>query len=61
MVYLSNQTGVNLNNVQQGLLKWNKFDLSEGFIIDYINYIIDVCNMLDSIVYHFITEYDFHK
>ena len=61
MVYLSNQTRVDLNDIRQGLLKWNKFELSEGFVIDYINNIIDVCYLLDSIAYHFITEYDFHK
>jgi uncharacterized membrane protein len=61
MVYLSNQTRVDLNDIRQGLLTWNKFELSEAFIIEYINNIVDVCYLLNNILYHFNTEYEYHK
>jgi hypothetical protein len=61
MVFLNNQTRIDLNEIRQGLLKWNRFELSEAFVIDYINKIIDVCYLLDKISFHFNTELEAHK
>lgn len=53
MVYLNKQSLDDLTKIREGFLTWKKFELSEAFIIGYVNQIIDVCYSLDSKSFHF--------
>ena len=61
MVFLNSNTRNDLKDIRLGLLNWNKFELSENFIIDNINGIIDVFFTLDRKSYHTNTVFEIHK
>ena len=61
MVFYSEQADRDLNNILEGLLYWNKVELSREFCLSYVNDIIDVCDVLDRKIYHFNTFYETHK
>ena len=61
MVYLNQQSLNDLEKIREGFLTWKKFELSEAFIIGYVNQIIDVCYSLDLKSFHFNNKFSKYK
>ena len=61
MVFYNKQADSDLDEILEGLLFWNKIELSREFCLSYINDIIDVCDCLDTKIFHSNTVYEMHK
>jgi hypothetical protein len=61
MVSYSLQARKDLNDLMSGLLDWRKIILTEEFVMSYIDDIIDICDSLDTQLYHANTVYPLHK
>jgi hypothetical protein len=61
MVYYSEQADNDLDDILEGLLSWRRYALTREFCHNYISDIIDVCNGLDTKVYHTNAVYNIHK
>jgi len=61
MVYYSQQAESDLDDILEGLLTWQKCTLTRDFCLNYVSDIIDICNTLDTKVFHFNTVYETHK
>jgi len=61
MVYYSKQADIDLDNILEGLITWQKFTLTREFCLSYVSDIIDVCDSLDSKAVHFDASYETHK
>jgi capsid portal protein len=60
MVYYSEQADRDLDNILNGLLYWQKIQLSFDFCYQYVVDIVDVSNSLDKKTFHFNTVYEDH-
>jgi hypothetical protein len=61
MVYYSNQAEKDLDDILDGLLTWQKQVLTREFCLNYISDIIDICDSLNTQMFHFEAVYETHK
>ena len=61
MVYYSKQADSDLDDILDGLLTWQKHTLTREFCLNYLSDVIDVCDSLDTQIYHSDTSYETHK
>ncbi|MDR1653045.1 MAG: hypothetical protein LBS01_05250 [Prevotellaceae bacterium] len=61
MIYIKKRAYNDFNRIMKGMLKWKRVVLSEDFIQQYIQKIIDICYTLDSLPLHHNTSYLKHK
>ncbi|MCL2649578.1 MAG: hypothetical protein FWD60_00965 [Candidatus Azobacteroides sp.] len=61
MVFYSEQADNDLDKILEGLLYWNKIELSREFCLSYINDIIGACDCLDTKIFHSNAVYETHR
>lgn len=61
MVYYSAQADKDLDDIRNGLLLWEKFDLTAEFVFKYIDEIKYQCESIQRKAVHLKTEYQVHK
>ena len=61
MVYYSQNAIKDLDIIFEGLISWSKHNLTYSHVKAYHNEIKRVCDSLDSLVYHFNTQFEMHK
>ena len=61
MVYYSSQADIDLYDILVGLQKWGKHPLTYEHASQYVDEIVDVCDTLDTTVYHFPAQYPDHS
>ena len=61
MVYYSKQADDDLDGILEGLLTWPKCVLTREFCLKYLSDIIDCCDSLSTITFHFNAVYETHK
>ena len=61
MVFYSRQADSDLDDILEGLLKWQKCSLTREFCLNYISDLVDVCDSLDSKTSHTEASYETHK
>jgi len=60
MVFIKRQAKIDLDNIVVGLLEWKKITLSVAEVMKYVDDIADICNQLESSVYHCHAKYKEH-
>ena len=61
MVLFSELANQDLDNIYDGLLKWERFQLERNTIINYVVDIVDICGKLDQLLFHKKARYKTHK
>lgn len=61
MIYYSKQAELDLDEILDGLLNWEKIILTREYCVQYVSDIIDVCDALDKEPIHLDTTYSEHK
>jgi len=61
MVIYSSQAINDLTNILLGLRKWVKHYISDEHALSYVDDISDVCDLIDSKVFHFNAQFPEHK
>ena len=61
MVFYSEQVDHDIDEILEGLLDWNKIELSREFCLLYVNDIINTCDSLDTKIFHSNVVYETHK
>jgi hypothetical protein len=61
MVFYSEQADKDLDEMLEGLLSWNKIELSRSFCFSYVEDIINACDNLEYKSFHFAATYETHR
>ena len=61
MVYYSEQADIDLDEILEGLLTWQKHTLTREFCLNYVSDVIDICDSLDKKTFHTGSVYETHK
>jgi hypothetical protein len=61
MVLFSEIANQDLDDIYNGLLSWEKFQLERNYVISYVVSIVEECGKLDQLSYHKKARYKAHK
>jgi len=61
MVFYSEQADIDLDNILQGLLNWDRFTLTKEHCEKYVSDIISICDALDNSIFHTHSTFPEHK
>ena len=61
MVYFNKQSTTDIDVFVVGLLTWKKHELSVEHVLKYRDDILIICKQLDSLKFHFNTQFQIHK
>jgi hypothetical protein len=61
MVYYSERALLDLRNIFDGLLSWEKYELEYSHVVSYHNDLKNTCKILDQALYHAPCNYLQHK
>ncbi len=61
MVYINNQVIEDLEKIIDGLISWEKIELTKSFIDTYIDDLVEQCYNIEKKTYHFNCKYSSHK